>query len=240
MVVDIESTVDEAGQASDHRYHNTHGMGVELETLVEIQDLLVNMHLLLNSDSELSQIFSHWLLAVQKNEADLDIGALLNKILDVVASVVQVAFLGNVSNGRHATSGDRVAWVVAEEGGFSVHSLDINELVAVVSLEDWQFELLVFTFFVLVMESDKVLGLWDRRLDVRVLVLGQAALHVHIIFKLGHERLYALMALLGISNIEKLLLLLLSDAVRLLHESLGQLLGGDEGGFFLHFLLDFA
>ena len=52
-------------------------MCVELEPFVKIENLLVNQHFIIDSLIELVKGFFGWLVAIEKDKADLDEGALV-------------------------------------------------------------------------------------------------------------------------------------------------------------------
>mgnify|MGYP006893296151 CR=1 FL=1 len=74
-------------------------MCIKLETTVEIKNLLVDEHLVLNTVLKLFKLLILWLFTIEKNKADLCESAAFNKIFDCVATIVQMAISGSVGDG---------------------------------------------------------------------------------------------------------------------------------------------
>ena len=70
--------MDKATKCGDHTTHDTHWMGVVLETLVEIKNFLMDEHLVFDAVVELKKLLSRWLVTIEEDETNLNIGTVLH------------------------------------------------------------------------------------------------------------------------------------------------------------------
>ena len=97
-VLDIKSTVNEATESCDHTAHDTHWMSILLEAFVKVQNLLMDEHLVLDTVIELIELLWCWLVTIKKDEAHLNVSAMLDQVLNRVASIIETSFLCGCGN----------------------------------------------------------------------------------------------------------------------------------------------
>lgn len=106
-------------------------MSVELESSVEVQDLLVDVHFIFDSVFEFLEFWCVWFSSVEQDEANLRKGAFLNQVFDGITSVVKMAVCSCVSDCRLTASSNRVAWVITKQIALSVQSLNVQVLATI-------------------------------------------------------------------------------------------------------------
>ena len=135
-------------------------MCIELETLVQLKNLLMNVHLVFDSIFEFKHLSFRRLLPVEEDEADFKICALLGQFFNGIAPIIQLTVNSRISDRGSTTCGDRISWVIAEYLCLCVECLDIKELLAVVSYKNWNFVLFFFD-----VQGDELVTLGSLRLE---------------------------------------------------------------------------
>ena len=77
-VVDVKRRMNEGREPCDNTAHDSHGMSVKGETLVEVQNLLVHVHLVLNPIFKLLKLLNSRFLTIEEDKHHLDKAAFLN------------------------------------------------------------------------------------------------------------------------------------------------------------------
>lgn len=70
--------MDKAAQGGHNTTHDAHWMGILLKSFVKVQNLLMDEHFILNSIIELEQLLRRRLVAIEKDKANLNVGAILD------------------------------------------------------------------------------------------------------------------------------------------------------------------
>ena len=120
-------------------------MGIVLKSFIKIENFLMNVHLVFNFRIKSIKLFQVRFLSIEQNIADLNESAFLNKLLNSIASIIQVPIRCRVWNGWHATPSDRVPWIIKEHISFRVQLLDVYHFQAVCSFQDRQLNCLVIS-----------------------------------------------------------------------------------------------
>lgn len=121
----------ETRKPSNNTAHDTHGMSIESESIVEVEDLLVYEHLIVDAAVELLKFLWRGLSSIQQDETHLCERAFFNQVFDGITTVVQVSISCSVSNGRLAAASDGVTRIIAEHFALSIEGLDVNHFSSV-------------------------------------------------------------------------------------------------------------
>ena len=100
-------------------------MSSNVESFIEIENLLMNKHLVFNSFFKLLELVVSRLVAIQQDKTNLCELAAINQVIDVVTPVVKLSVTLSVRYGRFAACRNRIARVVTKQVTLSVQRLDV-------------------------------------------------------------------------------------------------------------------
>jgi len=90
--------MEKAGESSYYTTHDTHGMCIELESFVKVQDLLMDKHLVTNSGVELCKSFLCWFVTIQEDETYFDESTFICEIFNVITSVIELSLGSGIAD----------------------------------------------------------------------------------------------------------------------------------------------